>query len=122
MTWTAEEQALVRRHLRARAAARAAEWAERREGAWRLATVAAGRLREDFGAADVLVFGSLARSGPFDEQSDIDVAVSGLDESAYLDAVRMLLGLDSAFLIDLVRLECASATLREEITLQGVRV
>jgi predicted nucleotidyltransferase len=95
-------------------------WLERRQHAWRVADVAARGLRAEFGAEQVWVFGSLARDGVFDEHADIDLAVSGVDESAWFDATRMLLGLDGAFLIDLARLEGAPDALRRNILSEGI--
>lgn len=109
-------------YLRQRARLRAAAWEVRREHAWRVAREAAGRLRSEYGAGEVRVFGSLARDGIFDRHSDIDLAVIGVSDAAYLDAARMLLGLDGDFLIDLVRLEAAPARLREAVMAKGVPV
>jgi predicted nucleotidyltransferase len=117
---TPAEVERFRAHLRHRAALRAQGWLERRQRAWRVADVAARRLRAEFGAEQVWVFGSLARDGVFDEHADIDLAVSGVDESAWFDATRMLLGLDGAFLIDLARLEGAPDALRRNILSEGI--
>ncbi|HEY66354.1 MAG TPA: nucleotidyltransferase domain-containing protein, partial [Caldilineae bacterium] len=44
-----------------------------------IARKAAEMLREEFGAIRVVLFGSLARGGPFDMHSDVDLAAWGLD-------------------------------------------
>lgn len=101
---------------------RATARSRRREHAWRVAGEAARRLRSEFGAEQVWAFGSLVRDGVFDERSDIDLAASGVPEAALLDAVRMLLGLDRAFLVDLVRIEAAPPELRAVVEVEGVRL
>jgi uncharacterized protein len=116
------ERARFREYLRECNARRTAAWERRREDAWRVAREAARRLRSEFSAGEVWVFGSLGGGGIFDDHSDIDLAATGVPDAAYLDAVRMLLGLDAAFLIDLVRLEAAPDGLREVVMTGGVSV
>ena len=86
-----------------------------RQRAWAVAAAAAGVLRDEFGASDVFAFGSLARGGPFDEHSDVDIAARGVAEEAYFRAVARLLALDPQIPVDLVRIEDASPTFREAI-------
>ncbi len=58
----------------------------RRERAWVLARRAAGVLKQEFGAAQVLAFGSLLYPEDFGPQSDIDLAVEGIGWPAYFRA------------------------------------
>lgn len=66
------------------------------------------------GARQVWVFGSVARGRPFDERSDIDLAVEGLPADIYFRMVGELLSLLPCS-VDLVELEKASPRLRENI-------
>ena len=54
-------------------------------------------------------------------ESDIDLAVEGLADDQYLQAVAELLDL-SAFSVDLVQMEHASPRLREVIEQKGVEL
>ncbi len=60
------------------------------------------KLLKDNGAKDVYIFGSIA-NGKFDENSDIDIAVKGLNEKDFYKIVSILMfELDNEFdLIDL---------------------
>ncbi len=105
------------RHLRQRAIKAAAEGAGR---AHRLRTrlpVAVDCLRRDYGAATVILFGSLANRtcGP---ESDVDLAVSGLSRKVYFKALADLIAVFEGP-VDLVRLEDAPASLRERIDAEG---
>lgn len=115
-----QEQSAFRQVLRDRAARRAEAWERRRGHAWAVAREGTRRLRAEFGARNVWLFGSLARGGPYDEHSDIDLAAAGIDPAEYLAAVRMLLGLDNAFLFDLVLLDEAPPPLLAIIQTEGV--
>lgn len=75
-------------------------------------------LRERHGARRVVLFGSLARGTWVPERSDIDLAVEGVSESGYLSALgaAQMCALGP---VDLVRLEDASASLREAVQREG---
>jgi predicted nucleotidyltransferase len=94
----------------------------RREHAWEVARQAAALLRRQFGAGQVLVFGSLVRSHLFHSRSDVDLAVWGLEERQYYRAVAQVLALDPAVEIDLVRVEEAPASLLVCIEREGVEI
>jgi predicted nucleotidyltransferase len=76
-------------------------------------------LRDSFGASSVLLFGSLAEGRWFGEQSDIDVAVTGLASEAYFAAVARLQDLSVEFEFDLVDLDRCSARLHDRIIREG---
>lgn len=97
------------RYARSRAAVLAASVEKRRERAWQLAHEAAALLRADFGATQVVLFGSLAGAAPFHLGSDVDMAVWDMPESLYLRAVGRLID------FDLVRIEEARQTLVDVI-------
>lgn len=54
--------------------------------AWQVAKEVASRLQRQFGATEVIVFGSLAK-GQFGEDSDIDLAVAGLKTADFFPAL-----------------------------------
>jgi predicted nucleotidyltransferase len=93
---------------------------QRHEQAWALARQAAALLRERFGAERIAAFGSLVHPELFHAQSDVDLAVWGLDQQQYYRAVAQLLALDPTVEIDLVMVEDASAPLRGRIEAEGV--
>jgi len=96
------------------------KWEEkRRQRALAVAQRAAKLLKREFGATHVVLFGSLARGGPFDEHSDIDLAAWGIEEDRYLRAISKLLDLDPTFSVDLVRAEEAPPSLLEVIESEG---
>lgn len=92
----------------------------RRKRAMRLARQAAALLRTEFGAKDVVLFGSLASSGGFTLWSDIDLAVFGVSADSFYAAVAALTGLSAEFKVDLVDAEACKASLREAIDRDGV--
>mgnify|MGYP000745874595 CR=1 FL=1 len=108
-------------HIRERRRQERAAWEMRRERAWESARRIAACLRGEFGATRVLVFGSLARQGRFDQWSDIDIAVSGIAARDFYAAVARALGL-SEFQLDVVDLEDCAASLREIISREGVAI
>jgi predicted nucleotidyltransferase len=91
----------------------------RRERAWLVAKQAAVLLREDYGATRIVAFGSLAGATRFNQSSDVDLAVWGLPEKAYFQAVARVLSLDPAISVDLVVFEEASPSLRSAIEREG---
>lgn len=82
------------------------------------ARAVADLLVRDFGAKRVLLFGSLVRGAPFGRNSDIDLAVEGLDPDDLFRAVGRALGL-SDFSIDVKPLEALPAAWREKIIEEG---
>ncbi len=115
-----EAMARYRRGALAREQAQRQETELRREAAWDLARRAARLLREEFGATQVIVFGSLAHGAWFEPRSDIDLAVEGIPVEAFWRAWCALDRLGSSVEIDLIALESASERLRDEIARQGV--
>jgi predicted nucleotidyltransferase len=104
-----------------RARARAADTSA---AAWRAerlleATRAARALVEQLGARRVLLFGSVAH-GSATPESDVDLWVEGLAESAFLDAVSLVRHHITATEVDLVRAEWARASVRERALEEGV--
>jgi predicted nucleotidyltransferase len=108
---------------RAGVARREAESRRRRaaqmERAWKVANAAAVVLRTKYGATRVAIFGSLTHPARFHVHSDVDLAVWGIDERAYLRAVADVTALDATMLVDLVRAEEAAPSLLVTIESEG---
>jgi predicted nucleotidyltransferase len=92
----------------------------RRERAWGVAQQAAHVLKSQFGAARVVAFGSVLASNRFHQHSDVDLAVWGLAEGSYYQAVGRLQGLDTDITVDLIEGERASPALLARIQKAGI--
>ena len=95
---------------------------QRMDLAWKVAREAARILYEQFHSRDVAVFGSLVHPELFHMRSDIDLAVWGLDESLYLQAVARVTSLDPDISVDLIAMEEASPSLRAHIENEAVHI
>lgn len=115
-----EKMARYRATARQRAAREQAALAQRYAHAWETARSAAALLKEQFGASQVLVFGSLVHPQRFHTRSDIDLAAWGIDERLYLRAVSALLDLDPEFSFDLVRMEEVQAEVGREALVKTI--
>lgn len=100
-----EKMERYRATARQRAVRDQAALARRYAHAWQTARSAAALLKDQFAAKQVFVFGSLLHPQRFHAQSDIDLAVWGVDERVYLRALSALLDLDPEFSFDLMRME-----------------
>lgn len=105
--------------IRRRKSAENFELSKRRRRAMMAARTAADLLREEFGAKDVFVFGSLARRGEFTPWSDVDLAAFGIPPSRFFEAVGAVIGLSSEFKLDLIDIETCPDSLREAIETEG---
>jgi predicted nucleotidyltransferase len=92
----------------------------RQAEAWRVVRRAARRLRRQAGVRRVLVFGSLVR-GKLHEQSDIDLAVEGLDPRRYFEALAQVQDL-GPFEVQLAPLEHCRPHIRAAILREGVEL
>ena len=90
--------------------------------AWQTAYRVASMLYEDFGATRVAVFGSLAEREWFSSYSDIDIAVWGLSDRAYLKAAYDVYYLSSEFKVDLVDFDSCKGRFRERIQSQIIGI
>lgn len=106
-------------HLRRRWLARQAEWQRLQQEAWSSARQVAGILYQQFGARQVVAFGSLLRPGRFDDRSDIDLAVAGIPAAHFFRAWAAA-GAGCPFELDLVDLADCAPTLRVHIEQEGV--
>lgn len=91
----------------------------RREEAWAVAQQAARLLQQEFGAVQVLVFGSLAHKLWFTATSDIDLAAKGIHPQDYFSAVARLQDISPHFHIDLVNLDCCTTGQQVLIDAEG---
>ena len=90
--------------------------------AWHTAHKIAAMLYEEFGAEQVAVFGSLAERCWFSKESDIDIAVWGLSNDKYLDALWETVGFSQEFKIDLVDFNETTGRYRQRIQNQSVYI
>jgi predicted nucleotidyltransferase len=87
---------------------------------WALARKVAELLKEQFGAQRVVAFGSIIQKDLYHLNSDLDIAVWGIEEKKYFRAVAKLLELDPSQRVDLVRIEDARGSLGSVIEQEGV--
>ena len=113
------ELAACRRHLEQQWATQPVDTALLHR-AWETATQIAAMLYQDFGAARVAVFGSLAERHWFTPQSDIDIVAWGIPKDAYWDAYGKVVHFDAAFNIDFVTFEETRGLFRERLQRQAV--
>lgn len=107
-------EAIRRRRVRT-----GAELAKRRRLANLTARKAAKLLRAEFGAKEVILFGSLTRRGSFTLFSDIDIAVRGISPERFFAAVGAVTSISLEFNIDLVDMETCSPQLYKTIEAEG---
>ena len=90
--------------------------------AWQTAYEVATVLYEEFGATQVVVFGSLTEPIGFTNTSDIDIAVSGLSTKDYDKAWSMVFNFRSEFKIDCVNFDTSKGHFRERIKYQAIPI
>lgn len=94
---------------------------ERYKLAMEKAALVAQMLRKDYGVKKVVLFGSLAKNKLWGH-SDIDIAVEGLADGCYLNAVWETSEIASPFKVDLVPIERAVEGLKEKIKREGKEI
>ncbi|WP_263840117.1 nucleotidyltransferase family protein [Salinibacter sp.] len=116
----ADPLASYRDTMRRRGAQARREQERRRRRARKTARQVAEYLRHAYGAARVVLFGSMAGDEvPLGPRSDIDLAVRGLDKEDYFEAVARVQDEAAPFRVDLVRLEQCPASLRDVVRWEG---
>jgi uncharacterized protein len=105
--------------IRRRRAKQGVEISSRRRRAMLAARKAAKLLKSEFGAKEVILFGSLARRAGFTRWSDIDLASRGIPSERYLTAMDTVLHMSPEFKIDLVELETCRPAMRQSIEKEG---
>ncbi|HEU0295735.1 MAG TPA: nucleotidyltransferase domain-containing protein [Anaerolineales bacterium] len=105
--------------IKKRRAKFSAEISSRRRRALSVARKAAKLLKTEFGAKEVILFGSLARRVGFTRWSDVDLASRGIPSEKFLTAMETVLYLSPEFKIDLVELETCPPALLKSIEKDG---
>ena len=95
---------------------------QRLERARVVAHQAAALLKTQFGASRVVLFGSVARERLFHRDSDIDLAVEGIENRDFWRAWSALDRVAGKFEIDLVDIETASPRLLAILDQKGVEL
>lgn len=80
---------------------------QRQQRGWQVAREAAQRLKSQWGASKVVLFGSMLETAKVHARSDIDLAVWDLPADDYYRVLAELLDLDPDFSIDLVEIAYA---------------
>ncbi len=105
--------------IRLRRKKQSAETSKRRRRAHAAARKAAKILKTDFGAKEVILFGSLARRVGFTLFSDIDLVTRGIPSSRFFEAMDAMLVLSAEFKIDLAEFETCPPALLKSIEKDG---
>ena len=105
--------------IKKRRAKFSAEIATRRRRAISVARKAAKLLKTNFGAKEVILFGSLARRGSFSLYSDIDLAVRGIAPDKFYAAISAMMDVSVEFKIDVVEPEDCSPAMFKNIEKDG---
>lgn len=92
---------------------------ERQQQGWQVARQAAQVLKQTFGVKQVKLFGSMLALPRIHPESDVDLAVGGLADDHYLEAVAQLLDL-SELSVDLIQIEHAAPKILDAINQHGV--
>ena len=114
---TSYRTALARREARERQVQ-----ARRKKRAMNTARRISAWLKQTYGVARVVLFGSVATNRRLRSRSDIDVAVWGLDAASYYEAVAQVQDEAMPFTVDLVRIEQCPHSLRAVIGKEGVEL
>lgn len=92
------------------------------EQAQRLARAAAQRLREEFGARRVVLFGSAVRQSSFTLWSDVDLAAWGVPPERFYAAVAAVTSLSTEIAVDLIDPDQCPAPLQTVIEREGIEL
>lgn len=117
---TSEEVAEYRQAARARWEQEQRKVAGRRERAWEVARTAAELLRQQFGATQVVVFGSLVHDGCFTPWSDVDIAAWGILPKDTFRAIGAVMDLDLEIEVNLVDIGACRPSLLATIGREGI--
>ena len=109
------------RHRVARPATTPAERTERQQLVNRVRQ-AATELKKRFEVRRVILFGSLANADWFTPDSDIDLAVEGLNADFYWQAWRLAEDIVDTRPVDFIELETAKESLRQAILRYGIEL
>jgi predicted nucleotidyltransferase len=79
-------------------------------------------LKNRFGVKQVILFGSLTDATQFVSDSDVDLAVAGLNAAEYFRAWRLVEDMIQDRVVDLVEIEQVTNSLRESIFKYGIEL
>lgn len=96
------------------------EEAQEREQLLARVKEAADELKKRFSVRRVVLFGSLAHSAWYVPDSDVDLAVEGLDPGSYWKAWGLVEELIATHPVDLIDIETAGESLKQAIERDGV--
>ncbi len=80
------------------------------------------QIKKEFGAKRVLLFGSLARETGFEHDSDIDLAVEGLQGSQYWEVWRIAEEYFPEHTVEVVEIETTSQSMKQAIEKYGIEL
>ena len=115
-----EEVAQYRQSYKEREKQKKLKLGERYKEAWETARKVAEILYGRYRAKKVAIFGSLRSSELFNEWSDIDIAVWGIEPELYYKAVAETISLSPIFKIDIVDPDDCSESLKRLIEKEGI--
>ena len=90
--------------------------------AWDAAYEVATHLYARFDTIQVVVFGSLTEPMWFTNESDIDIAVSGLSDDDYDKAWEVVMDFNSGFKMDIINFDTSKGLFRERIKHQAIPI
>ena len=108
-----------REYVRRRKIKTRTEVTRRRRRALTIVRKAVKILREEFGAKEVILFGSLAKRGRFTLFSDIDLAARGIPPDKFYSAFGTVAEINLEFKVDLVDLDFCADAVRDNIMKDG---
>ncbi|MCL4505508.1 MAG: nucleotidyltransferase domain-containing protein [Chloroflexi bacterium] len=82
----------------------------------------AKEIKARLGARRVILFGSLAHQAWFRQDSDVDIAVDGLPDTAYWQAWKIAEQIIPEKSIDLIDIDTASTSLKQAIERHGIEL
>lgn len=86
------------------------------------ANLAADILKTKYSANKVLLFGSLLDDNKFDENSDIDLAISGVRDDKFYEALGTIMQIVAPFDVDLIDINDCRESIRKSIEREGVLI
>ncbi len=89
--------------------------------AWEIARKAAGILKKEYSANEVILFGSLLHKQFFSLVSDVDIAVSGIPADRFFQALYRV-GFLSDIKVEMVDIEECRDYIKEIIKKEGIRL
>jgi len=92
------------------------------EKAWNKARIISAILKNKYAVKKVFVFGSLTDPELFDENSDIDIAVEGIDEELFYKAMGDIISKIGTFKVDLVDFNDCKKTIFDAIKREGIEI